>query len=68
MDRAAELACENVHHEPVLLHAREALEGAGSHDDVEMHLVVCLHLGRGTGNPGFDTALDLVCAGHMLEA
>ena len=33
-----------------------------------LHLVVCLHLGRGTGNPGFDTALDLVCAGHMLEA
>ena len=68
MDRAAELAVENVHDEPVLLHAREALEGARSHDDVEMDLVVCLHLGRGAGNPGFDAAFDLVSAGHMLQA
>ena len=68
MDRAAELAFENVHHEPVLLYAREALEGARSHDDVEVDLVVCVHLGRGAGNPGFDAALDLVSGGHMLEA
>ena len=50
--------------EAVLLDPADAGEGVGDDAGAEMHVVVTLHLGPGTGNPGLDPRSDLVWSGH----
>src|SRR3954471_10578002 len=69
VNRAADLAGEDVHHEPVLLDAAQARERGRDHGGAEMVAATgpVLDLSGRIGDRGLDALLDLQGGGHLVD-